>query len=75
MRLKEFGKTGTKVSEVGMGTYYDPAWIAVAFLGWRRGAVTKVHAVNAGLDVGVTLLDTAEIYRSEPLVAKAIEGR
>jgi diketogulonate reductase-like aldo/keto reductase len=72
---KEFAKTGRKVSEIGMGTYYDPLWIATAFLGWRRGAAAKVEAVKAGLDAGMTLVDTAEIYGSEPLVAEAISGR
>lgn len=75
MRTKEFAKTGMKVSEVGLGTYYDPLWIMTAFVGWRRGASTKLDAIRAGLDSGVTLLDTAEIYGSEPLVAKAISGR
>lgn len=74
MQLKEFGKTRLKVSEIGMGTYYDPFWIAAGYLGWRRGAASKIEAVRAGLDVGITLVDTAEIYRSEPLVAKAIAG-
>ncbi|MDE1853888.1 MAG: aldo/keto reductase [Thaumarchaeota archaeon] len=58
-----------------MGTYYDPLWIATAFLGWRRGAAPKVEAIRAGLDAGITLVDTAEIYGSEPLVAEAIQGR
>jgi diketogulonate reductase-like aldo/keto reductase len=58
-----------------MGTYYDPLWIASAFLGWRRGSAAKVVAMKAGLDLGMTLVDTAEIYRSEPLVAAAIGGR
>jgi diketogulonate reductase-like aldo/keto reductase len=75
MRTKVFGKTGRKVSEIGMGTYYDPLWIATGFMGWRRGASAKVEAVKAGLDSGITLVDTAEIYRSEPLVAKGLEGR
>ena len=75
MRLKEFGRTGREVSEIGMGTYYDPLWIATGFLGWRRGGATRIEAIKAGLDAGITLIDTAEIYRSEPLVAKAIEGR
>ena len=75
MRYKEFAKTGRKVSEIGMGTYYDPPWIAAGFLGWRRGAAEKIEAVKAGLDEGMTLVDTAEIYRSEPLVAKAMAGR
>ncbi|MDA4118698.1 MAG: aldo/keto reductase [Thaumarchaeota archaeon] len=58
-----------------MGTYYDPAWIATAWLGWRRGASSKVEAMKAGLDGGITLIDTAEIYGAEPLVAKAIKGK
>ncbi len=75
MRLKDFAKTGRKVSEVGMGTYYDPLWVATAFLGWRRGSATKVEAIKAGFEAGFTLVDTAEIYQSEVLVAQAIRGR
>jgi diketogulonate reductase-like aldo/keto reductase len=75
MRSKDFARTGQKVSEIGMGTYYDPLWITTAFLGWRRGADAKVSAMEAGLDEGMTLVDTAEIYKSEPLVAKALAGR
>lgn len=75
MNRKVFGKTGASVSEIGMGTYYDPLWIATAILGWRRGSASKVEALGAGIDGGINLIDTAEIYRSEPLVAKAIEGR
>ncbi len=75
MKLKEFAKTGRKVSEIGMGTYYDPLWIATSFLGWRRGAAAKVKAMQAGLDAGITVVDTAEIYGSEPLVAEAIRQK
>lgn len=75
MRLKEFGKTGRKVTEIGMGTYYDPLWIATSFLGWRRGAAAKVQAIKAGLDAGIGLIDTAEIYGSEPLVARALKDK
>ena len=75
MQYKDFAKTGRKVSEIGMGTYYDPLWIVSAYMGWKRGSATKVEAIRAGLDAGVTLVDTAEIYRSEPLVAEAIDGR
>lgn len=75
MKLKDFAKTGQKVSQIGMGTYYDPAWIATGFLGWRRGAAAKVEAIRSGLDSGIALVDTAEIYRSEPLVAQALKGR
>lgn len=75
MKLKEFAKTGRKISEVGMGTYYDPLWIMTAYPGWRRGSAAKVEAIMAGLEAGITLVDTAEIYGSEPLVAKAVAGR
>jgi diketogulonate reductase-like aldo/keto reductase len=71
---KEFAKTGRKIPEIGMGTYYDPIWITTAFLGWRRGAKSKVEGIKTGLENGVLFIDTAEIYRSEPLVAEAIRG-
>lgn len=74
MRQKPFGRTGTSVSEIGMGTYYDPLWTATSFFGWMRGAEQKVRAIRAGIEAGITLIDTAEIYGSELLVAKAIKG-
>ena len=76
MNFKEFGRSGRKVSEIGMGTYYDPMWIATARLfGWARGAAEKVEALKAGLDGGMNLIDTAELYGDEALVARAIKGR
>jgi diketogulonate reductase-like aldo/keto reductase len=75
MNFKPLG-SGAKVSEIGMGTYYDPQWIATAkSIGWMRGASSKVEALKAGLDGGMNLIDTAELYGSEPLVARAIKGR
>jgi len=68
--------SAAKVSEIGMGTYYDPQWIATAkTMGWMRGAPSKVEAMKAGLDGGINFIDTAELYGSEPLVAEAIRGR
>jgi diketogulonate reductase-like aldo/keto reductase len=49
-------------------------WIASAFMGWRRGAGAKLEALRSGLAAGITLVDTAEIYGSEPLVARALAG-
>jgi diketogulonate reductase-like aldo/keto reductase len=75
MNFKPLGNAA-RVSEVGMGTYYDPQWIATAkTVGWRRGAAAKVEALKAGLDGGLNFIDTAELYGSEPLVARAIKGR
>ena len=76
MNFKALGDSGKNVSEIGMGTYYDPLWIATArSIGWKRGAPAKIEAMKAGLDGGINLIDTAELYGSEPLVARAIEGR
>jgi diketogulonate reductase-like aldo/keto reductase len=76
LNFKAFGNGEMKVSEIGMGTYFDPPWIATAKLfGWMRGASSKVDALKAGLEGGINLIDTAEIYGSEPLVARAIRGR
>ena len=58
-----------------MGTYYDPLWIMTGFLGWKRGSAAKIEAIKSGLDSGIVLVDTAEIYRSEPLVARALETK
>lgn len=75
MRFKAFAKTGRSVSEIGMGTYYDPLWIAAATLGLRRRAAEKLDALKTGLDGGINLVDTAEIYGSEPVIAGAIRER
>jgi diketogulonate reductase-like aldo/keto reductase len=75
MMTKQFGKTGSVVTEIGMGTYYDKPWIRVAKHGWSIGASRKIKALRAGLDRGTRLIDTAEAYYSEPFVAKAIRGR
>jgi len=76
LEFKTFGNGGPKVSEIGMGTYYDPLWIAMAkSTRSLRDAPTKVEALIAGLDGGMNFIDTAELYESEALVARAIKGR
>lgn len=62
------------LSEVGVGTFYDPYWIFWALLGWKREAQTRADAIRAGLAGGINLIDTAEAYNSEGLVAQAIAG-
>ncbi len=75
MNYKTLGSS-PRVSEIGMGTYYDPQWITTAkSIGWMRGASSKVEALKAGLDGGINFIDTAELYGSETLVARAIKGR
>ena len=44
----------------------------------RRQKAAEVAALKLGLDLGLTLIDTAEMYgdgRSEQLVAEAVAGR
>jgi len=74
MKYKEFGNSGIKNSVIGMGTYYDPLWIVTARFGWLRDSEKKIQSLRAGLDAGINIIDTAELYGSEPLVKKAMEG-
>ena len=74
MEYREFGSTGVKVSDVGMGTYYDPAYIAISLVLRRQGArAKKIAALRKGLELGINLIDTAEIYQTEDIVAEAIK--
>lgn len=76
MRYREFGRTGFSSSVVGMGTYYDMGWIVSASLLGRRPREEQIlRSLLAGMEGGMNLIDTAEIYRSEPIIAKAIKGR
>ena len=75
MDYREFGRAKVKVSDIGMGTYYDASWIAASRLsGYRQGREDRVAALRSGIELGINLIDTAEIYESEPLVAEAIKG-
>ncbi len=66
MQYRPFGQTGHRVSVIGMGTWY----IDVA----ERGAA--IAALQAGLDLGMNHIDTAEMYGdAELVVGDAIRGR
>jgi diketogulonate reductase-like aldo/keto reductase len=66
MRLQSFGNTGRQVSVIGQGTWYIDR-------GNRKGAVA---ALRRGIDLGMTHIDTAEMYGdAELVVAEAIAGR
>jgi diketogulonate reductase-like aldo/keto reductase len=60
---------GETVPAVGQGTWY---------MGERRGeAAREVAALRLGVDLGMTLIDTAEMYASggaEEVVAQAVSG-
>jgi diketogulonate reductase-like aldo/keto reductase len=60
---------GETVSSVGQGTWY---------MGERRGdAAKEADALRLGIDLGMTLIDTAEMYAgggAEQVVAQAVSG-
>lgn len=75
MEYREFGWTGVKVSSIGMGTYYDPLYTAMSLLfRHQRGRDAKIAALKKGLELGINLIDTAEIYQTEDIAAEAIKG-
>ena len=66
MKSKVFGKGGPQVSVIGQGTWYLDR-------GDRKGAVA---ALRRGIELGMTHIDTAEMYGdAELVIADAIAGR
>ena len=66
MKFRQFGRTGGQVSMIGQGTWYIDR-------GDRKSAVA---ALRRGIDLGMTHIDTAEMYGdAEPVIAEAIAGR
>jgi diketogulonate reductase-like aldo/keto reductase len=68
MRQHRFGSTGRDVPVIGQGTWYIET-------GSRKNAIA---GLRRGLDLGMTHIDTAEMYGSgeaEELVGEAIAGR
>jgi diketogulonate reductase-like aldo/keto reductase len=66
MKQKKFGTTGHDVSVIGQGTWYLDR-------GDRKQAVA---ALRRGIDLGMTHIDTAEMYGdAELVIAEAIAGR
>jgi len=59
MELKELGKTGVRVPEIGIGV-------------WRYSG--GVEPLRAGIAIGASLVDTAEVYGTEDIVGQAVSG-
>jgi aryl-alcohol dehydrogenase-like predicted oxidoreductase len=72
METRELGRSGVRVGAIGLGCmgmseFYGP-----------RDEAESIATIHRALDLGVTLLDTADIYgpfTNEMLVGKAIQGR
>jgi len=58
--LKGLGSTGTKIPEIGLGT-------------WQYGG--GVVPLRKGLSLGAFLIDTAELYGTEGVVGEAVKGQ
>lgn len=68
MEKRPFGSIGNPVAVVGQGTWY----------GNRDRREESIAALRSGLDLGMTHIDTAEMYLSgtaEEWIAEAIAGR
>jgi aryl-alcohol dehydrogenase-like predicted oxidoreductase len=69
MRTRLLGEDGPEVSVVGLGTNN---------FGGRIDYEQSLAVIDAALDAGVTLIDTADIYSqgtSEEFIGRALEGR
>jgi myo-inositol catabolism protein IolS len=73
MQQRRLGSSQVSVSEIGLGTW----GMSGAFWGAADDA-ESVRVIHQALDLGVTLVDTAEAYgwgHSEEVVGKALAGR
>jgi diketogulonate reductase-like aldo/keto reductase len=66
MERRQLGLTNREVSVIGQGTWYIDS----------AGRASAIAALRRGLDLGMTHIDTAEMYgAAEDVVAAAIAGR
>ncbi|MHA2123653.1 MAG: aldo/keto reductase, partial [Promethearchaeota archaeon] len=70
MEFTTLGRTGLKVSRVGIGGG------GPSRLGQATGNTEEesIAIVKYGLNSGINFIDTAEVYQTEKIVGKAIEG-
>src|SRR2546425_3845478 len=73
LEFRPLGKTSESIPEVGMGTLAIGAGLRAD----SSGDSNSIEALQLGLELDMTLIDTAEMYgagHSEELVSKALEG-
>jgi aryl-alcohol dehydrogenase-like predicted oxidoreductase len=71
MEYRNLGKSGLKVSEIGLGCS------SATFAG-RADEQTSINIISHALELGINYIDTAETYaegRSKQLVGKAVKGK
>jgi len=70
MQYTTLGRTGLKVSVAGLGT----GGFSRLGLGTGHDEAHAVGIIRQAMDLGVNLIDTAAVYGTEEVVAKAIRG-
>jgi len=69
MEYRNLGKSGLKVSAIGLGGNN---------FGWWADEQTSITVINRALESGINFIDTADVYdrgRSEEFVGKAVKGK
>ncbi|MDB4896302.1 MAG: aldo/keto reductase [Firmicutes bacterium] len=69
MQYRRLGRTGLKVSEIGLGTM---------MFGEKTSEAESIRIIQQALDAGVNLIDVADVYAggaSEHIVGAALAGR
>ena len=77
---RSLGRSGIEVSPMGLGCWAigGPVWVGETPLGWGEvDDEESIRAVHAGIDLGITLFDTANAYgagHSERVLGRAVAG-
>lgn len=74
MEFKTLGRTGTKIPVIGIGTWGIGGYVVPDYARDEE----CVEALKYGIELGMTLIDTAEVYgvgHSEEIVGRAIRGK
>ncbi len=69
MKYRNLGKSGLKISEIGLGSLE---------FGRRLNEQESISIIAHALDLGINFIDTADVYnngRSEEFVGKAVKGK
>ena len=53
MDYRNLGRSGLKVSAIGLGTHY---------FGWLHDEAASRAVIDRALDLGITFIDTADVY-------------
>jgi aryl-alcohol dehydrogenase-like predicted oxidoreductase len=74
MQKRQLGISGENVGAIGLGCM----GMSFAYGSSRRDDAESIRVINRAIDLGATLIDTADVYgphTNEELVGKAVRGR